>query len=96
LISASEAQVINAIRETHNEPAIPEFNFRRVALVCQMWHLCLNVRERDRFNRLSQGHIGLYDGFAVRHIKRMAQQKLWIEHNLRAVFTRTDKVAFAF
>jgi hypothetical protein len=95
LVAALETQVINAICKADDEPAILEFNFRRVALVRQMRHFGLDVRERDRFNCLSERHIRLYDGFAVRHVKRMAQQKLRIEHNLRPVFTRTDKVAFA-
>src|SRR5215212_10943217 len=96
LDSTSETQVIDAICKADNESAVLEFNFRGVALVCQMRHPCLDMCERDRFNRLPQCHIGLYDGLAIWHIKRVAQQKLRIEHNLRAMLTRTDKVVFAF
>src|SRR5215207_3194342 len=81
-LSLSENQVIDAICKTDSEFTFPEFHFRRVAFVRQMRHPCLDVREGDRFNRLPQGHVRLYDRFAVRHIKRMAQQKVRIEHHL--------------
>jgi hypothetical protein len=68
----SETQVVNTIGETYNELAILEFNLRCVALVRHMRQPGLNMRERDGLNCLSQGHIRSYDGFAVRHIERMA------------------------
>jgi hypothetical protein len=78
----SKAQIINAIREAHNELPFFEFNLGRIALIGKVWHLRLDMRECNGFNRLAQRHIRLKDCLAVRHIERMAQQKTWIQYYL--------------
>jgi len=79
---ASETQVIDAIRKEHHELAFLELDLCRVALVRQMRHLQFDMREGNGFDRLSQGHVRLYDVFAVRHVERMTQKEVGIERYL--------------
>jgi len=53
----SETQVINAIRETHNELTILEFNDRRAALIGKFGPLRFDMCESDSLNRLPHCHI---------------------------------------
>ena len=92
----SEHEVINAVCETHHKLPVLELDFRRVALVCQVRQLCLDVRKRDRFDCLSHGHMGFDDGLTVGHIECVTQQEVGIEHDLRTVLTRPDEIAAVF
>jgi len=80
--SKSQTQVIEVVGETHDELSLFEFNLGGIAFLSEIWHLGLDMRECNCLNRLSQRHIRLYDGLAIRHIEGMAQQKVWIQYYL--------------